>query len=276
MPAGTRIRDNGQFGAIADNPLTVGATTFNSPDLTFLPTVIGNHLVITLDPLRRFGAPEIVVVTAHTASATTVTVTRGAYGTLAREHPQGTEWVHAPIDEDFIEITLSGTRPTDPYIGQLIYENDTNYYMGYSGSAWEFGWNLLDWKIWNPTLANLTLGSGSVDARYIRIGRTVHYRFLFTLGAGSAVGTGPNFTLPVAPVNEGNGARATVGQAIYFESGGITNYGYIEPSTGAIAEFIALQVSGTDIVRTFPTASVPFTWGTSDSLFAAGTYEAVS
>lgn len=136
MPAGSRIRANNVFGSITDNPLTSGSTTFNSGQLPLLPAVAGNHAVLTFDPLRQFGEPEIVVVTAHTAASTTATITRGAYGTTARAHPQGTIWVHAPIDEDVVEILTSSTRPTDPYNGQIIHETDKNRWTSRLNGTW--------------------------------------------------------------------------------------------------------------------------------------------
>lgn len=127
MPSGPRIRSNNQFGATSDNPLTAGAVTFNSSRLGDFPAVSSAHAVVTLDPLRLFGDAEIVVITAHTALATSATITRGAYGTVAREHPQGTTWIHAPIDEDVTEILTSGTLPSDPYAGQTVFETDTGF-----------------------------------------------------------------------------------------------------------------------------------------------------
>lgn len=136
MPAGPRIRSNSEFGLITDNPLTIGATTFNSARLSLMPVVSAAHAVVTLDPRAVNGEPEIVIITAHTAAATVATITRAAYGTVARSHPVGTEWIHAPIDEDFIEILTSITRPSDPYEGQLIFETDTNKLVGYGGVDW--------------------------------------------------------------------------------------------------------------------------------------------
>lgn len=136
MPAGPRIRSNSEFGLTTDNPLTAGATSFNSARLALMPVVSSAHAVVTLDPRAINGEPEIVVMTAHTAAATVATIVRGQYGTAARSHPQGTEWIHAPIDEDFIEILTSATRPGDPYEGQFIFETDTNKLVGYGGVDW--------------------------------------------------------------------------------------------------------------------------------------------
>lgn len=138
MPTGTRIRHNNVFGVTTDNPLTIGATTLNSSGLQNLPVVASAHAVITLDPLRQHGEPEIVIVTAHTASATVVTIQRGAYGTVARQHPQGTVWVHAPVTEDVIPILTSSTRPSDPYRGERIFETDTNRFVARStADTWQ-------------------------------------------------------------------------------------------------------------------------------------------
>lgn len=136
MPSGPRIRANNSFGVTTDNPLTAGATSFNSAGLATLPVVSSAHAVIVLDPKRVNGAPEIVVVTAHSSLATVATITRGQYGTAARSHPAGTAWAHVPVDEDYIEVLTSGTRPSNPYEGQLIYETDTDVLRGYNGTAW--------------------------------------------------------------------------------------------------------------------------------------------
>lgn len=127
MPTGTRHRFNGIFGSITDNPLTSGAGSFNSAGLTDMGVIsVPDHVIITLDPLKQYGAPEIVIVTSHTTAATVASVTRGAYGTTARAHPQGTLWVHAPLDEDFMEIGTTAGRPTNPYFGQPYFNTTLN------------------------------------------------------------------------------------------------------------------------------------------------------
>ena len=137
MPSGPRIRANNHFGTTTDNPLTAGATSFNSAALAGFPVVSSAHAVVVLDPKRVNGAPEIVVITTHTAAATVATITRGAYGTVARSHPSGTAWAHVPVDEDFIENVALTSEITDPYRGQMLFNRTTNAYIGRSTSdAW--------------------------------------------------------------------------------------------------------------------------------------------
>lgn len=139
MPVGSRVRSNNAYGATTDNPLTAGATTFNSAALILLPAIVlgSQHTVVVLDPKRVFGQPEIVIVTSHTALSTSATITRAAYGTVARSHPVGTVWAHVAVDEDYIEVLTSVSRPTDPYIGESIYETDTQSHRFYTGTIWQ-------------------------------------------------------------------------------------------------------------------------------------------
>lgn len=107
-----RIRANFQAGVIDDNPLLIGATTLNSTLLATLP-VIGstNHLVLILDPLASAGAPEIIYVTAHTASATSATIARGKESSTARAHNQNVSWIHSTIASDY-PVSKTYTVPT--------------------------------------------------------------------------------------------------------------------------------------------------------------------
>ncbi len=106
-----RVRQGFVDGVVDDNPLTSGATTLTSSDLANL-VAIGStqHAVIVLDPDGVDGLPEVVFVTAHTASATTATVVRGREGTAARAHNQNTPWIHGPTTADFDYIECRLTR----------------------------------------------------------------------------------------------------------------------------------------------------------------------
>jgi hypothetical protein len=274
MPAGSRIRANNVWGLTTDNPLLAGALLFNSGQLALLPAVVGNHAIVTLDPLRQFGEPEIIIVTAHTAAATVATITRGAYGTTPRAHPQGTFWSHALVTEDVISVVTSSTHPTDPYESQLIFETDTDYYMGYSGSAWENVVKIGAWNTWTPVWTNLTVGAGTIQARYIKIGRTVQFRLVFILGAGSAVGTDVLFTLPVT-ASASDSSRLPIGHALY-EDVTVGNYfGQVWQANTTQGRFICMN-NGTPPLGISLGATTPLPWTTSDRISCSGTYEAAA
>lgn len=106
----TRLFDDFQGGELDADPGAAG-TSISSPDLSSM-MVVGSPdtLTVVLDPHGVNGAPEIVYVTAHTASATSATVTRGQEGTAGRAHPIGTAWV-APITAADAEDMVGGGEP---------------------------------------------------------------------------------------------------------------------------------------------------------------------
>lgn len=272
---GIRIRGNNVFGAVSDNPLATGSITFNSPNLADLPTVAGNHAIITLDPLRQYGFPEIVMVTAHTASATVATIQRGMYGTTARTHPQNTFWAHAAVEDDFLEVDTTATRPTDNYQGQLIFDTDRNAYVGRATSqVWQEVMQLGAWDLWSPTLVGLTGGTNTVR-QWTRMGRTIYYRFKYVL-AGAGFATNPSFTLPVPPAADYVGQDIPIGHAAFADNGTATFPGVVIHSGASVAQFQAFNAAGTYALGNAPTASVPFTWAINDYVYAWGTYEAAT
>lgn len=52
-------------------------------------------MAVSLDPEGANGPPEIVWITDHAAASSTATMERHKENTLAREHPQDTDWVNA-------------------------------------------------------------------------------------------------------------------------------------------------------------------------------------
>lgn len=132
------------------------------------------------------------------------------------------------------------------------------------------------WVTWSPTLANLTVGSGSVTAAYVQFGKTIHYRFAFTLAADSAVGTGPTFTLPTVPITYGQSgtSQAPVGTCNYEDTGNNAYAGYGRiASANNVCTLLVFRGDGTFVNMSGLTATVPFTWGTGDSMICIGTYE---
>ena len=110
-----RTRTNFVGGLVEDNPLTNVATTLTSAGLAALPVIdTTNHAALILDPDGIHGAPEIVWVTAHSASSTTATILRAQESTSARQHLRDTYWVHTATVADFEQYA-------NALIGETIY-----------------------------------------------------------------------------------------------------------------------------------------------------------
>lgn len=268
---GARIRDNSVFGTTTNNPLAAGDTTLNSAGLANLSAVASNHAVIVLDPLRAAGAPEIVIVTAHTGAATSATITRGAYGTSARSHASGTLWVVAATVDDLIRICTAATRPADQYEGQLIYETDTDSFKAHNGTAWEHVATIGAWTTYTPTNTNVTVGNGVQAARYMRgPGRTIRVAYQLVWGSSTSFAGGITIGLPFATANLG---VAYIGSAVILDAG-VTFFSAscMAPPNTSGCQVYSADASGVKNVS----ATIPMTWVTTDELHLSLTYEAAS
>lgn len=116
-------------GLVEDNPLTSGATTYNSAGLAAMPAVGSTeHAAIVFDPDGVFGEPEIAWITAHTLASTSATIVRAREGSAARQHDRDVVWSHGPTpwdhspaltkagavtDADFVHAPPDGTQALD-------------------------------------------------------------------------------------------------------------------------------------------------------------------
>lgn len=135
-----------------------------------------------------------------------------------------------------------------------------------TGSSWA-------WQTWTPTLTNFTLGNGTLDAKYIQIGKTVFGRFVFTLGSTSTMSTDPNFTLPIAAA-AGLGADTSTFSGHILDAG-VNRFPLLAfLSTGTNVGLFVHNTAGTYAAQSAITSTVPMTWGTADKLCVCFTYEA--
>ena len=135
----------------------------------------------------------------------------------------------------------------------------------------------IPWVAWTPSYANLTIGDGTVTARYFQIGSLVIARFKFVLGSTSAVGTGPTVTVPVTGHATGyDNTGPPAGSATMRDAGTIRFTGMVFlGSSGTVFEPAVDESSATHgRLATNITATIPMTWTTSDELAFTATYEA--
>lgn len=95
-----RIRAAFESGTLGDTLLIAGTTITFAAAPGFNTLGADEHIALVLDPLGANGAPEIVYITAYTATESTATIVREREGTTAREHPNGSAWAHGPTVRD--------------------------------------------------------------------------------------------------------------------------------------------------------------------------------
>jgi hypothetical protein len=134
-----------------------------------------------------------------------------------------------------------------------------------TGLAYKSAATLYAYTTWTPTLGSLTIGNGTVAARFAKIGKTVNFNLIISLGSTSSVTGRITFTLP-----------STANQLTNFSgmySLGGSDYGANIFHTGGTVYCDAVNASGTYATTTVTSATVPFTWGANTFVFVNGTYE---
>ena len=133
------------------------------------------------------------------------------------------------------------------------------------------------WASYTPTWTNLTIGNGTVVAKWIKIGKTVHVRISLVFGSTTSITASlPTFTLPVTAASYPNIQPITsLGLGRFYDQSADVTYETIivagDVSTGRFQHYV---VSGSTITTAAPSATAPFTWTTSDQMAAQFTYEA--
>lgn len=133
------------------------------------------------------------------------------------------------------------------------------------------GWALTGYT---PTWTNVTTTTSTQNSAYVQIGKMVYVRIFFKLGASSAIGTNPQFTLPVT----GNSIYTTV-QSGYanvctIRAAGTNYMGLLELLSTTTVQIDTISCAGTSPAQASVTSSVPNTWTTGDWIYAEFWYEA--
>lgn len=134
------------------------------------------------------------------------------------------------------------------------------------------------WQSWTPTLSGMfTDGDWTKTCKYIQIGKTVFYRLHLTATDATPMAGGVNtgiFTLPVTSVSYGTAVREDIGHCALNDDTGSLYTGTVLWASTTTANLYVHNSSGTYSVVGALSSTVPFTWTTSDVVYAQGFYEA--
>lgn len=135
---------------------------------------------------------------------------------------------------------------------------------------------LAAWASWTPSWTNLSVGDGTVVAKYLQLGKTIYGRLSIVFGSTTSVSGAIIFSLPQTAVSYagtagvtwigGARARTTTGPAIYN--------GTVAWKSTTTAEVDFEDSSGTYVTSVASSATIPFTWATGDEIGLELFYEA--
>jgi hypothetical protein len=201
MPTPTRrYYSSTAVAATLSASLSNSATTIAISSVTGWPTSYPFTAIIGEDTNKE----EIVTVSG--VAGTTLTIARGVGGTSAQAHDAGETIRHGIYAQDFedgsahyaastavhgVAGSVVGTTSTQTLTNKTI-SGSSNTFSAVPVSALTGAWSA-----WTPTWTGLTIGNGTVQARYIQAGKTVSFELRVDFGSTTTLtATQGEFTLP--------------------------------------------------------------------------------
>lgn len=138
-----------------------------------------------------------------------------------------------------------------------------------TGVAWTTISGASAWTTWSANPYNVTLGNGTVTARYQTIGKTVNFRWNLTFGSTTVVTGSAYFFLPVAPSYD-------TPCSIVVRDNGVALYpttGLAFSGSGGYVDIVVGVANSTYVFQGNVNSTIPVVLGTGDNIYVSGTYE---
>lgn len=135
-------------------------------------------------------------------------------------------------------------------------------------------WGGFAWQSWTPTLSGMSIGNGTVTAKFKKLGKTVVARLTVVFGSTSSVSGLIQFSLPATAQTYPGTLPAVLGIVRCQDtSGGISFEGVISLS-GGLGSLVTYSVNGSQVSTVATSATVPFSWAVNDEFVCQIIYEA--
>ena len=175
-------------------------------------------------------------------------------------------------DSGRLKVVTSTTRPTGAsrYIGQHIYETDTDRRLYFDGT----GWIILSEpaQAYTPTLSGVTVGTGGiVTGSYHRSDGFVDFNAYVYLGSsGFSVASAPVIGLPFAYSSGREFEVLTC--LLYDNSTGGRYQAWVNANSTTTVAITCINTAGSYAIYAAITSTTPFTWAANDAIVLAGRY----
>lgn len=171
----------------------------------------------------------------------------------------------------------TGVAVTQGYTAILLYnDSDIVKILETTSGTGAFSFESA-WTSWTPTWTNLTVGNGTVTAKYQQIGKTAFFRVAVVFGSTTTVDAlNVMLTLPVnRAAFAGSDFHQVLGQARYKDASGNPCEGFVL-ATDVVSKVLPAyySVSGSLLTGLGLSATAPFTWATGDEIHLQFNYEA--
>ena len=178
-------------------------------------------------------------------------------------------------------LTTSSVLATDSEVAALEYLTNasaSSTYLTQSSAsttyATQANFSNTAWTSWTPVYTNLTVGNGTISARYKQIGKTVFIKHSFTFGSTSSISGNVTLTLPITAKSDSLYSSTMVNLT---DADGSYSIGHVWHNGQTTMQIWGIQSTGgngTRIAWSGLSSTFPHTWATSDSINFVYTYEA--
>jgi hypothetical protein len=141
-----------------------------------------------------------------------------------------------------------------------------------TGLSYKSAATLYPWQTWTPTYTRLTIGNGTVTARYQQIGKTVNFFWSLIWGSTTSTTSYPIVSAPVA--NFITSVQYVIGGAALQDISGGFYLGNVQMSGSSGLYINAIGTAGNYADEGVLQTTLPATWTTGDKWTISGTYEA--
>ena len=138
-----------------------------------------------------------------------------------------------------------------------------------TGSATGLKWQGGAWITWSPTLSNVTIGNGTIVARYQQTGNVISFSVKVTFGSTTTIAGSPAITLPVVA----NSQAYFIVQITDSGVAGYTGNGIIPTADLSKIYLDLIDTTSSRAISAAFSSTSPFTWATGDNFTVSGSYE---